>query len=259
MILLPLNSYKIYLKPSHRCEYARRIGCKVNDLPVIDTTYYPRHKKAYAIYNLTNRTTGFFIFDGTKISLDYQQEEDDTECTNAAMLGLTTWHDELAALGFVMVPMIFRSGACVCYQNRVCCIVPPEESGIADGNFNLSNISYCALMEADERVDIPIMTALQRLLPIGQRLYLDCASYPYIAVQEGSLLQVHLAVPSEHDASGKVYVAYFVPGIGCCIEAVDPWDLKITYDEDIFTVATFAQSSRIIPAPDVSVPVWDME
>ena len=225
---------------------------------MIDTTYYPRHTKAYAIYNPAKRTTGFFIFDGKKVNVDYQQDENDVDCMNAAELGLTTWHDDLAAMGFFMVPMIFRSGACVCYGNRVGCIVP-SEADMTDGNFNLRSLTYCAVVAANERVDIPIMQALESLLPIGQRLYLDCAPYPNITAQEGSLLQVHLAVPSEHDTSGKLHVAYFVPGFGCCVEPIEPWDLKIVAD-DADTVVTYAASSnRMDISPEASAPVWDLD
>ena len=175
---------------NNRCEYARRIGCKVNELPVMETSYYPRVKKNYPIYNPIKNTAGVFNFDGKNVVVQYQKSYDDSEQIEAKSLNLTTWHEDLMSLGFFMLPTIFRSGACVCYNNRVACIVPPVDADVSDGNFNSGNFTYSAIVAVNECVDIPVIEALQTLLPIGQRLYLDYQFYPDIIVSDGDLLQV---------------------------------------------------------------------
>jgi hypothetical protein len=53
------------------CEVARRIGCKVYEIPATaEVTYYLRPKKAYAVRNPLDETVGYLVFDGETISLD---------------------------------------------------------------------------------------------------------------------------------------------------------------------------------------------
>ena len=238
-----------------RCEFARRLGCKVNELPCdVDVTYYPRPKKAYSIYNPTTGSTGYFIFDGKKIDLDYEESGEEIDNMTSTRLSVLSWHEELAEKGFVMVPMVWRSGACVCYGEGVGCLVPPDEHEqiTNDGNFCIGTISYRALVGVGEKVELRVMKTLETLLPIGQRLYLKFESPSgaqllrrlpgYISRSDANnyVLQVHLASPNTvSPVPGKVYVAFVASMMGggevrsssCEIMVVDPWELLLDYGE----------------------------
>ena len=243
-----------------RCEFARRLGCKVNELPCyIEVTYYPRTKKAYCIYNKDTGGTGCFIFDGKKVTIDFEESEEDPENLNSTELSLLSWHEDLVRLGFFMVPMIWRSGACVCVGDGVGCLVPPDESDqeAFDGNFCIGTFSYRALTGVGEKVSMKAMKALESLLPIGQRLYLRLNSLSgsqilrrvpsYIPVSEAGnfVLQVHLASPNTvYPVPGKVFVAFVACKMGndasygnvvkssaCEIMMVDPWELLLHHGE----------------------------
>jgi len=166
-----------------------------------------------------------------------------------------------------MLPMIWRSGACVLIPPRagdpasremIGCIVPPppvqydpEETSIhSDGNYCYSIQSYFATVRMGETVPVHVLDVMKNLLPIGKKLFLKCESQsaaPLIRRLRAPLsaesrsthaIRVFLTGPSvKTPIPGKVYVAYAV-GASQGDEAsqnnsgeiacVDPWELLVS-------------------------------
>ena len=166
-------------------------------------------------------------------------------------MSLLNWQEEMKAMGFIMLPMVWRSGACVAMDaTTIGCLVPPDEQEdlVCDGNFCVYECSYRALVRFGVKESVPVMQMLQTLLAIGERLYLRLESRSAaivlhrltvdIHVNELAqhALQVHLSAPNVlHPEKGKVFVACLVckmnggmrsiRGASSEILVVDPWEL----------------------------------
>ena len=235
------------------CEIARRIGCKVYDIPsTAEVTYYIRPKKAYCVHNPLTGSLGHLLFDGKGV---FMQCSDDVGGESGEgihyILSLLNWQEEMKAHGFIMLPMVWRSGACVTMDaNTIGCLVPPDEHEdlVNDGNFCIYDCSYKALVRYGVKETIPVMQMLQTLLAIGERLYLKLESHSAAVVLrrltteihaselKQYALQVHLSAPNVlTPEKGKVFVACLVckmnggfravRGSSSEILVVDPWDL----------------------------------
>jgi hypothetical protein len=148
------------------CQLARLIGCKVVEVPAsVDVTYYIRQGKIYCVHNTGTGALGYLQYDGMELVLEHSLPSE--VAMTQTVLGTLYWQEELRELGFTMLPTVFRSGACVVWEDRVGCLVPQGEA-----NFAPESMAYAALLARGETVSMPMMTALQLLLPIGQRLYL---------------------------------------------------------------------------------------
>jgi hypothetical protein len=121
-----------------------------------------------------------------------------------------------------------------------------DEDAASDGNFCLTHMCYTALVRVGETVRVPLLTMLQTLLPIGQRLYLKMESQsagPLLrrlraaVVPEHNALRVHLFTPVAATAvCGKVYVACKKGRGGGRVGSaftltVDPWELMLELGE----------------------------
>jgi hypothetical protein len=233
------------------CEIARRIGSKVYEIPATaEVTYHIRPKKAYCVRNPLTSSLGYIIFDGKSIIMDCI---DDDECAGGVthVFSLLNWQEEMRALGYIMIPMVWRSGACVTMDaTTIGCLVPPDEieDTTNDGNFCLQGHEYRALVRYGVKEKIPVMHMLQTLLPIGERLYLKMESHSAaivlrrltvdIHVNELNryALQVHLSAPNTlNPEKGKVFVVCLVckmngnvqsvKGSASEVLIVDPWEL----------------------------------
>jgi len=247
------------------CELACKIGCKVYEIPATaEVNYHPRPKKAYCIYDPLRCLTGYIVISESSITMEYQSDKDEAELSCACTLSLLSWQEEMKAKGFIMLPMIWRCGACVAVTLQshdspsaelacgIGCLVPPEdvmdENGYNitfDGNFCMSGMHYTALVRVGETVKVPLMTALQTLLPIGQRLYLkmECQSagplqrrVRCVLEPAHAALRVHLFSPGAAPTAGKVYVACKMCKQGSKVASatvlvVDPWELLLELGE----------------------------
>jgi hypothetical protein len=75
------------------CEVARRIGCKVYEIPATaEVTYYPRPKKAYAIHNPHDNSIGYILFDGESVTMDCL-DYSDSESGFCCSLSLLNWQE----------------------------------------------------------------------------------------------------------------------------------------------------------------------
>ena len=233
------------------CELAHRIGCKVYELPAAsEVNYHPRQKKVYCIYDPLKCLTGYLVFTGTRITMEHQDQRDDMELSVSTCLSLLSWQDELRGRGFIMLPMVWRCGACVSITDAsgamlLGCLVPPDDmedengySNTYDGNFCTSDMCYSALVRMGVTTKVPLLVMLQTLLPIGQRLYLKMESQSAAPLQRRllgtnhSALRVHLFSPGTNPVVGKVHVACKMCKIGRkvgapLVLAVDPWELLL--------------------------------
>jgi hypothetical protein len=124
----------------------------------------------------------------------------------------------------------------------------PDENGhdiTFDGNFCMSGMHYTALVRYGTTVKLPLMAALQSLLPIGQRLYLRMDSQSAgpllrrvrsLLEPERAALRVHLFSPGVAPVPGKVHVACKICRMGSKVAlgtvlSVDPWELLIDLGE----------------------------
>ena len=242
------------------CELALRIGCKVYEVPATaEVNYYPRQKKVYCIYDPLRCLTGYLVFSGFKITMEYQAHSDDKELSVCLCLSLLTWQDDMRSKGFIMLPMVWRCGACVSVTEgcggsnhlSVGCLVPPDDmededgySNTFDGNFCLSTMSYTALVRIGVTVRVPLLVMLQTLLPIGQELFLKMESQSAMPLQRRvqssdfnqMALRVHLFSPGTDPEVAKVYVACKMCKLGKKVASplvltVHPWELLLEHGE----------------------------
>ena len=228
------------------CQVAKLIGCKVVEVPAsVDVTYYIRPRKLYCVHNPLSGILGYLQFDGVEAVLEHMHPDDVSMVQ--IILPVLSWQERLRELGFTMLPMIFRSGACVAWEGRVGCVVPQRDA--PDGNFSPASMDYAVRLGQEERVSLPVLTALEMLLPIGQRLYLRLeapSAAPVVPRLNKSVpsqhlarcaLRVHLDSPNTiRPIPGKVYVVCLVRKLsgndqlaGSCVEVlvVDPWELLL--------------------------------
>ena len=231
------------------CEIARRIGCKVYEIPATsEVTYYPRPKKAYCVHNPLTGSIGYLVFDGKSITMDCMEDEGGGI---VYPLSLLNWQEEMKKEGYIMLPMVWRSGACVTVDaNAIGCLVPPEEhEEVAhDGNFCMQGFEYRALIRCGVQEKVPVLQMLQTLLPIGERLYLKMESQSAaivlrrltVDIHANDLnryaLQVHFSAPNVLvPEAGKVFVVCLVCKVNGSVRSskgsasevliVDPWEL----------------------------------
>ena len=234
------------------CELARKIGCKVYEIPATaEVNYYPRPKKIYCIYDPLRSLAGYILIKETNITMEFQGGSDDVELNCACSLPLLSWQEEMSSKGFIMLPMIWRCGACVSVTSEsgdivLGCLVPPEDmqdadgyDAVFDGNFSLNEMGYRALVRMGETVKVPLLTTLQTLLPIGQKLYLRMESQSAGPILRRTCLpagetalKVHLFTPGANPVAGKVCVACKLRKINskvgsAVVLVVDPWELLL--------------------------------
>jgi hypothetical protein len=231
------------------CQVAKLIGCKVVQVPAsVDATFYICPRKIYSVHNPGTGALGYLQYDGMEVVLEHQLPTD--VAMTQTVFKTLRWQEELRDLGFTMLPTIFRQGACVAWEGAVGCLVPT-----GDAHFCPETMDYAALVARGETVRVPMMTTLEMLLPIGQRLYLRLEApsaapiVPRLAqgVSRQHLsrraLRVHLDSPNTiAPVPGKVYVACLVrricvntheqlAGSSVDVLAVDPWELLLLEDE----------------------------
>jgi hypothetical protein len=187
--------------------------------------------------------------------MEYQGSSDDIELNCAYSLPLLSWQEEMSSKGFIMLPMIWRCGACVSVTTEsggivVGCLVPPEDmqdsdgyDAVFDGNFSMNEMGYRALVRVGETVKVPLLTMLQTLLPIGQKLYLRMESQSAGPIlrricrsPDETALRVHLFSPGANPVPGKVCVACKLRKMNskvgsAVVLVVDPWELLLVPGE----------------------------
>jgi hypothetical protein len=237
------------------CEYAQRIGCKIHEVPPrAHVTYYLCPKRNYCVYNRALGVLGIIMFDGERVMMEMEVQHGGDQ-RRSCNFSITDWHLELAESGFIVMPMIWRSGACVRVEVdgifRVGCLAPPADPS-SEGNFSLENLGYEAVVLGDFPRKINALDVCEALLPIGTRLYICAESSSAVPLlrrlnvnipdgeMAGYAIQAHLNSPSTRTPEpGRVNMTFVVQSPqGALAESVvvDPWELLLESGErHVFT------------------------
>jgi len=155
------------------------------------------------------------------------------------------WHQALRDLDLLIVPMIWRQGACVYRPNQaIGCIVPPA-GGDQKNNFCPEQCSYNVVVEKDAPPRRMHFTkVIERLVPVGIEVLVDLQSDEVKALglnigrqdRDKQYLLARLNVPPmENPEPGKIYVSCLQKPIfarsdvndsSSATFAVNPWNIK---------------------------------
>ncbi len=224
------------------CGWAERIGCPVWKVPAIaNVLYNVRPSVCYLTYNQTSGAVGALEVSGAGV-ITMEYDDGSGAGDMSASFDLMTWQTELMDLGFVILPLITRSGACVATTDEggVGCIVRCEEDG-ASFNISRQDKSYRVKVHVDTVQVMPPLVVMEKLLPIGTLCYLkmECQSagplvrrlsMPLSSDDRLSrVLRIRLSTPNvRHPIDGKLYVVFATRrGVVVVGEtmAVDPWEI----------------------------------
>jgi hypothetical protein len=117
-----------------------------------------------------------------------EQEGADEDEVKKKVLNVKTWQRELCDLGFILLPMINRAGACVTVADedmgeRIGIIMPPPvdpgSSAVSRGNFDVQGRCYYVSVRNPRGRNYVTMTPFEVfdcLIPIGQEVFLKLES-----------------------------------------------------------------------------------
>jgi hypothetical protein len=224
------------------CGWAERVGCPVWKVPAIaNVLYNVRPGVCYLTYNQTTGGIGALeVSSSGGISMEYDDGSGAGDMS--ASFDIMTWQTELTVMGFVILPLITRPGACVAINDEgaVGCIVRCEEDG-ASFNINRQDKTYSVMVHVETVRAVAPLVVMEKLLPIGTLCYLkmECQSAgPLIRRLRMPLsnderltrvLRIRLSTPNvRHPTDGKLYVVFVVRrGVVSVSETmtVDPWEI----------------------------------
>ena len=236
------------------CEIAKSIGCRVVELPPAEGTCSIQSERFYSVHNPLTCCMGQLSHHLNRINLEYQGSAG-AHALMPKTLDTFKWQEELRAMGFVMLPMVWRAGACVVSENRIGCLVKS-----IDDCSNYSPVSMCYSVKfwVEEVEELETLHTLKSLLPLGQLLYLKMGSHSAAPLRNKvpgaftssaicqSLLKVHLDSPNTiTPTDGKIHVVYLETELRLCTRrhdgeqiggrangrslrvVVDPWELQL--------------------------------
>ena len=179
-----------WLHNSHLLAAAKRfLFCEWREVPptFLRGSYQVLAKRHYAILRQGSRDTspalGSLYVDSKGAVIRY----DSDGLGYRVDLGVMEWSDRLAALGFLVMPMVFRSGALVLIKRSLTqlgCLVPSGtraslvDAGIDPasvqyvGNFDPIRMGYHALVERDTTVFMDAETVQERLIAPGTVIWI---------------------------------------------------------------------------------------
>lgn len=224
------------------CGWAERIGCPVWKVPSIaNVLYNVRPGVCYLTYNQTTGAIGALDVTGEgEITMEYDDGSGAGDMNSS--FDPMTWQTELMEMGFIILPLITRSGACVTVNDNggVGCIVRCVDDG---SSFNIcrADKSYRVKVHVDTIEVVAPLVVMEKLLPIGTLCYLkmECQSagpllrrlsMPLSTEERRTrALKIRLSSPNvRHPTDGKIYVVFLVrKGVVAFGETttVDPWEI----------------------------------
>ena len=225
--------------------WAKILKCKVWEVPAsAENSYYLEESKVYCIYNQSTGCLGSIQIHLGDVTFSRQPSQGSSEL-DQQLLPLHSWQSRLSKAGFIVLPTIQRSGACISIDadHRIGCLVPPDRNHHTCGNISFDDFTYRAKTMPGTVIHVPVMDVMESLLPIGSRLYLLMESQSaapllrrlLFPLPESTLprhaLRVHLSSPDVVEPIiGKVYIALLsMDGDLACSETipVDPWEIWI--------------------------------
>lgn len=221
--------------------WATALGVAITEVHATSKTcYYLEVGPTYCIYNKDTGCLGTFSLgpSGGAFEAETAPGSLDRHTSSQEFLPLT-WHLDLANEGYIILPMIRRSGACVKLNDTdIACLVKSRDS---DDNFSPVGLNYTALRRFAETEPIDTLYVMKNLLPLGTLLLLKCDAHsagPLLSrlpqpIPNHQLpfhgIKAHLNVPTVvSPTDGRVYISICViteDGHTSETIAVDPWEL----------------------------------
>ena len=192
-------------------------SCSLLEIPgrLVEANYEILADTPYAIWNPLAKNRGYLVAQSaTRDVLVYNYTREDT-----TVLPYLHWHEQFQSSDFIILPMIFRAGACVYHT--------PDQLGIivpwADKNRNFNEetgLYHYVVEETGNLHDINAVELAEKLVPVGVELYIDIQDSSLVDLLVGSVPQhmrnlkyllVRLNVPSVlAPPVDKVYVTYLL-------------------------------------------------
>lgn len=236
---------------------AKTLSCEFFSIPgrAVRTEYEIMADTYYSVWNGALNRGGWLVAESSSqtvaVKLYATDEHADEEFFS---WGYHEWTGEMHREDLIILPMIFRAGACVYVKPddmegdevRVGLIVPFDDGN----NFGYENGGYQYVMkDSGEPVFLSTMDTLLQIMPVGTELYLDVTLLAEhikgkIPRHQRSFqwLLVRLNTPSETIPNPrKVYVtallsptkATTVAGnVSSITFTVDPWELTVQLEEE---------------------------
>jgi len=262
----PSKFYNYHIRNKrHYCAYNRdcnRMGLLFYDGVVVKFTHYPKEdtdddgmSQPLSPKSVSSESSSSSSSDEASENSDEEVRVERRKRSNPSSevtvnLNPKTWQRELADQGYILLPMITRSGACVCLADeemgeRVGVLVPPPVDRYADCNFHVKERVYyvsATNRRARNYVKMSPFQVFSCLLPVGSKLFLklDCQSAQHLVSsacvsasrRANFVLYVVLTTPNVvQPEPGKVYVSYMLHGGQKCeVVCVYPSDLLIRSD-----------------------------
>ena len=230
--------------------YTELLQCSLLELPArhIQVEYELMADTRYAVWRADDKAFGTLIVNTRGAgSVDLSFFEPNSEDGHDYTFGLDDWHEQLRALDFIVVPMIWRSGACVSHvraddgRHDIGCIVPTQNCNFID-----NDCSYMVLFQNGARPKrMHFAKVLESLIPVGTEVFVKLASQPHLNIAVGErlrpLLSGRLNAPTvEAPEPGKIYVTCMqkpalarndVSDVSCITLILDPWDVLLEAED----------------------------
>lgn len=128
--------------------------------------YNLQWKRYHHVYRLEDDTHGNIIIEENHVVFNMDGEEG---CT----WDIDNWEQELKRNKFLVLPMIWRSGALILLpdQNTVGCLVPDKTCNKLS-NYDHELMCYHALVDENEYVKVPVLDVLKTLITPGTILWI---------------------------------------------------------------------------------------
>lgn len=195
----------------------RFLFCSSGDVPpeALCGDYQVIPRRHYAIVRQGGEefpaAAGSLCVDAKECVLRYEEEG----LCYRVCLDVMDWASRLGVLGFVMTPMVFRSGALVAVRHprvRVGCLVPSgtvasvqaagldlDRRPLYVGNFDFIRMGYHALVEADSTVFMETDTVLDKLIAPGTVLWIIPGSPSWEQLKEQGAFPVRARGDDDYD------------------------------------------------------------
>jgi hypothetical protein len=235
----------------------KTLACEIFDIPgrAVKTEYEIMADTHYSVWNGMKQRGGWLLAESVTEHVSvhlYATEEYEEE--ELFSWGYDDWTVEMRKEDLIILPMIFRAGACVYIKPevedgevKVGLVIPLENT-----NFNHERGGYQYIMQQEgEPVFLPTMDTLKQIIPVGTEMYLDVCTSPSAEQIKEKIprhqrnhqwLLVRLNTPSEMKPDPKkVYVTALqsptkattaAGNVSSVTFTVDPWELKVKLTEE---------------------------
>ena len=215
------------------------LGVDITEIPATaEPCYYLEVGPTYCIYNQGTGCLGTLVLTQSGATVEAETAPNSHDRRAKSFLPLS-WHTDLAHEGFVVLPMIRRSSACIkLNETDIACLVKSQDS---TDNFSDITLQYTALKRFALAEPVDTLYVMRNLLPLGTLLLIKCDAHSCaplltrlpVPLSRHQLplhgIKAHLNVPTVVcPIDGRVYVSICVKtkdGHTSETITVDPWEL----------------------------------